>query len=388
MTDKTEYYEESLRLHAQHKGKLEITGKVRVRTEEEMKVAWLPGVIEPCLLIEKAKEDARKYSIKANTIAVVSDGSAVAGLGNIGGLAALPMVESKALLFKEFGGVDAFPICLSTQDADEIVLTVKNISPVFGGICLDGIAAPGCFEIERRLRDELDIPVWRDSGNGVAAVLNAALINSCKLIGKPLSDLKAVVCGAGVAGNAIIKMLVRENVRDIVVCDSKGIISASRISEFEEDKLELLELTNKNGLSGNLMDALAGRDLFIGVSKPGILTGVMVRRMAKGPLVFALAEPEPEILPEKAKAAGARIIGTGCRDFTNCITSALFTPGLFRGLLDAEASGINDEMVSAAVHALAGLVPDDKLSEDFLLPTVFEEDVSARIAKVVAETVK
>jgi len=387
MTDKEEYYEESLRLHARHKGKLEITGKVRVRTEEEMKVAYLPGAIEPCLLIERAGEDARKYSIKANTIAVVSDGSAVPGLGNIGGPAALPMIEGKALLFKEFGEVDAFPLCLSTQDPDEIVLTVKSISPAFGGICLDGISAPGCFEIKRRLREELDIPVWLDSGDGIAAVVNAALINACRLTGRPLSELKAVVFGAGAAGSAIAKMLVRENVQDIVVCDSKGIISASRISEFEEDKLELLELTNKNGLSGNLMDAIAGRDLFIGVSKPDILTEVMVRSMAKEPWIFALADPDPEILPEKAKAAGAYITCTGSQDYANYITNTLLTPGLFRGLLDAEADGINDEIVSAAIRELAGLVPGDELSEDCLLPFIFDEDVAARIAEAVAKVV-
>ena len=385
MTEMAEYYEESLRVHAKHKGKLEVQGKVPLKTEEDLRVALMPGVAEPCLLIERTPEDARKYTIKANTIAVVSDGSAVAGLGNIGGLAALPLIEGKALLFKELGGVDAFPICLSTQDVDEIVLTVKNISPGFGGICLESIKAPECFEIEKRLREELDIPVFSDSGQGIAAAVCAAVINSFRLTGKSLSDVRAVVCGAGASGSAITKMLVQLGLRDLVICDSKGIISASRISEFEEDKLELLELTNKDGLSGNLQDAIKDRDLFIGVSKPGVLTEVMIRSMAKNPVIFTLSNPEPEISLEHAKAGGAGIVATGSSLSPNHISSMLISPGIFRGVLDADVSEITEEMLLAATRALATLVSDKELSEDSILPSVLSEDVAAAIAKVVAE---
>ena len=381
-----DYYEESLWLHAKHKGKLETRGKVSLKTEDDLRTALMPGVAEPCLLIERTPEDAYKYTIKANTIAVVSDGSAVAGLGNIGGLAGLPLIEGKALFIKEYGGVDAFPICLATQDVDEIVLTVKNISPGFGGICLDSIEAPGCFEIERRLRNELNIPVFNDSGQGIAAAVCAAVINSYRLIKKPLVDVRAVVCGAGASGNAIAKMLIRLGLRDLVVCDSKGIISASRISEFGEDKLELLELTNKDGLSGNLQDAIKDRDLFIGVTKPGILTEVMIRSMAKNPVIFTLSNPEPEISPDHAKAAGAEIVATGSFAFPNYISSMLVSSGIFRGSFDAGISEITEEMVLAATKTLAELVSDKELSKDHILPSIFSEDVTAAIAKVVAET--
>ena len=384
ISEYAEYYEESLRLHARYKGKLEITGKIPVRSEEELSLAYFPGAIEPCLLIERTPEDARNYTIKANSVAVVSDGSSVAGLGNIGGLASLPMIEGKALLFKEFGNLDAFPLCLSTQDIDEIILTVKNISPCFGAICIDGISAPRCFEIEKRLRDNLDIPVFSDSGQGIAAAVGAAVINSCKLLDKPLSDVRTVVCGAGAAGNAITKTLIRLGIKDLVVCDSGGILSAARISEFGEDKLELLELTNKEGISGNLQDAIKDRNLFIGISKPNILSEVMVRSMAKDPVIIALANPEPEILPGSAKAAGARITATGSPAFPNQISSILVSPGIFRGVLDAGVHVITDEMADAAARTLAGLIAEGGLSEEKILPSVFEEGIAEAIAKAVA----
>ena len=384
ISEYAEYYEESLRLHAQHEGKLEITGKVPVRTAEELSLAYFPGATAPCLLIERTPEDARKYTIKANSVAVISDGSSVAGLGNLGGLASLPMIEGKALSFKKFGNIDAFPLCLSTRDIDEIILTVKNISPCFGGICIDGISAPGCFEIEKRLRADLDIPVFNDSGQGIAAAVGAAVINSCKLLDKPLSDVRTVVCGAGAAGNAVTRTLIRLGMKDLVVCDSGGILSAARISEFGEDKLELLELTNKEGISGNLQDAIKDRDLFIGVSKPDILSEVMVRSMAKDPVIIALANPEPEILPDPAKAAGARIAATGSPAFPNQISSILVSPGIFRGALDAGLPVITDEMADEAARTLAGLIDEGDLSEDKILPSVFEEGVAEVIAKAVA----
>jgi malate dehydrogenase (oxaloacetate-decarboxylating) len=288
-------------------------------------------------------------------------------------------------LFKEFGGVDAFPICLGTQDTDAIIRTVKNIAPTFGGIVLKNIAAPRCFEIEKRLKEELDIPVYNDDGLGAAAVVGAAAINAFRLLKKPLSDVRAVVCGAGAAGSSVAKMLITIGVNDIIVCDSKGILSASRIPEFGEDKLELLEFTNKDGLSGDLFKALKGSNLFVGVSEPNILTGEMVRAMAKNPVIFALSDPEPEIMPDIAKTSGAGVIGTGFSEFPNHISNALLFPGLFRGVFDAGASEITEPMIVAAINAIAGLVPDEELSAEYILPSVFKEGVCAAVAKSVAE---
>jgi len=383
--DVMDYYEKSLQLHALHKGKIEVKSKVPLKTQFDLATAYTPGVAEPCLLIAQDPENARRYSIKANTVAVVSDGSAVLGLGNIGGLAALPVMESKAVLFKEFGGVDAFPICLNTQDADEIVETVKNIAPGFGGINLEDISAPRCFEIERRLKAEAGIPVFHNDGHGTAIALGAAVINAFKLTGKPLEDVRAAVSGAGVCGNAIVKMLKLLGVREIVVCDSKGILNASRISEFGEDKLGLLEMTNKEGLSGGLAKAVKGRDLFIGVSKPNILTGEMVRSMRKHPVIFATANPEPEIALDLAIASGARVVGTSRADLPNQISNALVFPGLFRGVLDAGAADITNEMKVAAAYALAGTIPDEELLDEYVIPSVFKEGVADAISKAVAD---
>jgi malate dehydrogenase (oxaloacetate-decarboxylating) len=379
-----DYYEESLILHAQHKGKLEITSKVPVKTKDDLATAYTPGVAQPCLMIAQDPANARKYSIKANTVAVVSDGSAVLGLGNIGGLASLPVMEGKAVLFKEFGGVDAFPICLDTQDVDEIVETVQRIAPVFGGINLEDISAPRCFEVERRLKALLDIPVFHDDQHGTAVVVSAAVINAYRLLDRPLAEVKAVISGAGAAGNAVAKMLLNIGLRDIIVCDSHGIISMERFSEFGEDKMELLEITNKDNLTGSLLEAVRGRDLFIGVSKPGLLNGEMVHTMNPDPVIFAMSNPEPEILPEIAKGAGARIVGTGRSDFPNQINNVLVFPGIFRGALDAEAKDITEKMKVAAAYALAGLVRDEDLSEDYVLPPAFQPGVADAIAAAVA----
>jgi len=386
--DNMDYYERSLQLHALHKGKLEIGIKVPIVSLDNLSTAYAPGVEEPCMIIAQDPENASRFSVKANTVAVVSDGSAVLSLGNIGGLAALPAIEGKAALYKRFGGVDAFPICLDTQDTEKIIETVKTIAPGFGGVSLEAVSAPRCFEIEKRLKEELDIPVFNDNRHGTAVVIGAAVINAFKLLGKPLSEIRAAVSGAGAAGSAVVKMLIRLGVRDVVVLDSKGILSPSRISEFGEYKIGLLEMTNKEGLSGGLEKAVRNRDLFIGVSKPGILTEEMVGTMRKTPVIFAMAAPEPEIMPDKAKAAGARVVGTGRPDFPNQISSVLVSPGIFRGALDAGAKDITEDMKVAAVHALAGLVPKSDLTEEKILPSVFKEGVSEAVAKAVREAWK
>ena len=379
------FYEESLLLHKSHKGKLEIVSKVSVRTREELSIVYTPGIAKPCLLIARSPEEARKHTIKANTVAVVSDGSAVFGLGNIGGMASLPAMEGKAVLFKELGGVDAFPICLSTQDTDGIVETVKNIISSFGGISLEGIEAFRLIDVERRLKKELNIPVFHDGGHGVAVVVCAAVINAFRFLRKPLKHVRALVCGAGVGGSHTAKMLYAIGVRDIVICDSKGILSASRLSEFDEYKLELLEFTNKDRLEGSLESAIEGRDLFVGLSKPRLLTSEMVRTMDKDPVVFALSTPEPEIFPDLAKFGGARIAATSRPDFSNYIDTALAFPGIFRGALDAEANEITNAMKMAAVHAIAEQVTDGELSEEYILPDVFKQGLASEVAKAVAD---
>jgi len=320
------------------------------------------------------------------TVAVVSDGSAVPGLGNVGGRSALPVVRGKAFLFKEFGGIDAFPICLDTQDADEIVESVRHISPGFDGINLEDISAPRCFEIEKRLSTELDIPVFHDNQHGTAIAVAAAVLNAFKILEKPLSEVRAVICGAGASGNATAKMLCLLGVRDVVVCDSKGILCANRIPEFGEDKLDLIELTNRGGISGDIEEAVRGRDLFIGVSKPGALEKELVRTMGKNPVIFALASPAPEILPEAAKEAGAGIVGTGSPDYPNRVDNALVFPGVFKGAFHAGATDITDEMKLAAAYAIAEFVKDEDLTEEHVLPSSAE--VADSVAKAVAEAWK
>jgi malate dehydrogenase (oxaloacetate-decarboxylating) len=379
-----DYYAEALRLHELHSGKIEVVSKVKLENMDDMSVAYTPGVAQPCREIVKDPGAAYRYTFKGNTIAVVSDGSATLGLGNTGGLASLPVMEGKCVLFKRFAKVDAFPIVLSTQDEDEIVETVVRIAPTFGGINLEDISAPRCFEIERRLREALDIPVFHDDQHGTAIVVTAAVINAFKISGKLLSEVKAVVNGAGAAGNAITKMLLKAGVKDILVCDSKGIIHVGRMAELSKDKFELLELTNKGNKKGKLKTAIKGRDLFIGVSAPGILTKEMVAAMADGPVVFALSNPEPEILPSLATEAGARIVATGRSDFPNQINNVLAFPGVFRGALDAGAQDITDAMKVAAAHALADMVSEEALAAGSVVPKVFDEGVSQVVADAVA----
>ena len=383
-----DYYEESLKMHRLNKGKLEVVSKVPVTNKDELSTAYTPGVAQPCVEIEKNPDDAYVYTIKSNTVAVVSDGSAVLGLGNIGGLASLPVMEGKAVLFKEFGGIDAFPICLDTRDVDEIVETVKMIAPTFGGINLEDISAPRCFEVEDRLKEELDIPVFHDDQHGTAVVVSAAAINSFKLLKKNLKDISVVITGAGAAGNAIVKMLINLGVRDIVICDREGIISTDRLSRLSKDKIELLELTNKNNIAGTLADAMVGRDLFIGVSGPGVLTEKMVRSMASDPVIFAMSNPEPEIMPDLAFSAGARIVGTGRSDFPNQINNVLVFPGIFKGALESRAEHITDDMKVAAAFALAALVTEEELSPDYVIPDVFHKGVADSIASAVAKSWK
>jgi malate dehydrogenase (oxaloacetate-decarboxylating) len=378
------YYEESLKLHEANRGKLEIVSKVPLRTKDDLSTAYTPGVAQPCTAIRDDPENAYRYTLKGRTVAIVSDGSAVLGLGNIGGLAAIPVMEGKAILFKAFGGVDAVPICLETQDTDEIVRIVQNIAPVFGGVNLEDISAPRCFEIERRLRGILDIPVFHDDQHGTAIVVSAAVINACKLLGKPLASVKTVINGAGAAGTAVAKMLLALGLRDIVVCDSKGLISADRLSALSEDKIELLEITNKGDIRGGLAEATAGRDLFIGVSGPRLLTEDMVASMNADPIIFAMSNPEPEIMPLLAKTAGAAVVGTGRSDFPNQINNVLAFPGVFKGALAARAKDITEAMKLAAAHALADTVKPNELNADCIIPGAFNEAVADAVAEAVA----
>ncbi len=367
----------SLELHKKTGGKLEIKSKFEIKNKEDLSMAYTPCVAEVSSVIAKDKKLAREYTIKKNTVAVVSDGSAVLGLGNIGAEAAIPVMEGKAILFKELANVDAFPICLKTQDPDEIIEIVKNISPVFGGINLEDISAPNCFYIEEKLQD-IGIPVMHDDQHGTAIVVVAALINAAKVVGREISSMKIVVVGAGAAGNAIAKMIARElDPKDIVVCDSKGIISKNR-GDLNPVKMKLLETTNKNGMEGSMEDALVGADVFIGVSKGGILNVDMVRTMNSGPIIFAMANPIPEIMPDEAKKGGASVIGTGRSDFPNQINNVLAFPGIFRGLLDSGAAKVTDEIKINAARALAGYVEDP--TAENILPDPLDKNVAVTIA--------
>jgi malate dehydrogenase (oxaloacetate-decarboxylating) len=380
-----DYYTESIKMHRENRGKLEVRSKVPVKTRDDLSTAYTPGVAQPCVAISENPDEAYALTIKANTVAVVSDGSAVLGLGNIGGLASLPVMEGKALLFKEFGGVDAFPICLGTQDTDEIVETVIRIAPTFGGINLEDISAPRCFEVERRLTRALDIPVFHDDQHGTAVVVCAAVINAFRLLGRPLSEVKAAINGAGAAGSAVTKMLLALGVKDIVICDSKGIIAENRKASFGDDKLELLELTNTDGVTGSLADAVRGRNLFVGVSAPRVLTEDMVRSMADDAVVFAMSNPEPEIEPNLARAAGAAVVGTGRSDYPNQINNVLVFPGIFKGALAARAKRITEEMKVAAAYALANLVSDEELTAEYVIPSAFKPGVADAVAAAVED---
>lgn len=375
--------EYALLLHEQWKGKLETTSKAKINTREDLALAYTPGVAEPCKKIAENKEDVYKYTIKSNTIAVVSDGSAVLGLGNIGAHAAMPVMEGKAVLFKEFGGVNAFPICLDTQDTDEIVKAVIQIAPAFGGINLEDISAPRCFEIEERLKEALDIPVFHDDQHGTAIVVLAAIINSLRITGKKKEDCRIVLNGSGAAGIAITKLLLRYGFRHVILCDSHGII-CSQSPRLNEMKKEMLKVTNLEDKSGTLADALVGADIFIGVSAPNVVSAEMVKTMNTDPIIFAMANPVPEILPDVAKAAGARIVGTGRSDFPNQINNVVAFPGIFKGALEGRARQITEEMKLAAAEALAALVTDDQLNEDFIMPEAFDP----KTAQAVSEAVK
>ncbi len=375
--------EKALEMHEKWQGKLEIASKAHVNSREDLAVAYTPGVAEPCKVIAKDKEAAYKYTMKANTIAVISDGSAVLGLGNIGAEAAMPVMEGKAVLFKEFGGVNAVPICLATQDTEEIIQTIVNISPAFGGINLEDISAPRCFEIEERLKKILDIPVFHDDQHGTAIVVLAGIINSLKVTGKVKEDCRVVISGAGSAGVAITKLLLTYGFRHVTMCDVNGIIS-SQSPDLNWMKKKMAEVTNLEHKTGTLADALAGADIFIGVSAPGIVTPEMVSSMNKDAILFALANPVPEIMPDLAKEAGARIVGTGRSDFPNQVNNVVAFPGIFKGALEGRASQITEEMKLATAHAIAGLVSDEDLDENNILPEAFDP----RVAEAVSSAVK
>lgn len=379
-----DYYKASLKLHEEHRGKLAVVSKVPLKNKDDLSTAYTPGVAEPCREIHRDPELVYKYTAKSNTVAVISDGSAVLGLGNIGGKAAIPVMEGKAVLFKSFADIDAIPICLETQDTEEIIMIAKNIAPTLGGINLEDISAPRCFEIERRLQEQVDIPVFHDDQHGTAVVVSAAAINALKITGRQFADIRVAINGAGAAGMAIVKMLKALGVKDIVICDTRGIISRTT-KGLSPSKQELAELTNPEGLTGTLADALRGRDMFIGVSAPKIVTPEMVKSMAADPVIFAMANPEPEIMPDLAKAAGAGIVGTGRSDFPNQINNVLAFPGIFKGALAVRASRITEEMKVAAAYAIAGVIPDEELREDYIIPSAFHPGVAEAVAKAAGE---
>ena len=375
--------EQALSLHKEWNGKLETVSKTPVKSREALSLAYTPGVAEPCKVIAKDKEAAYQYTMKANTVAVVSDGSAVLGLGNIGPYAAMPVMEGKAVLFKEFGGVNAVPICLDTQDTEEIIKAVTWLAPAYGGINLEDISAPRCFEIEERLKEILDIPVFHDDQHGTAIVVLAGIINALKVVGKQKENCKVVVNGAGSAGVAITKLLLTYGFTNVILCDKVGIVSTSTegLNWMQE---KMAKITNPNNETGTLADALRGADIFVGVSAPNIVTPEMVQSMAPDSILFAMANPTPEIMPDVAKAAGARVVGTGRSDFPNQVNNVVAFPGIFKGALEGRATQITEEMKLAAANAIAGLVPDDELSEHNIMPEAFDP----RVAELVAEAVK
>lgn len=375
--------EKALKCHEEWNGKLETIAKSKVNSREDLAIAYTPGVAEPCKVIAKDKGLAYKYTWKSNTVAVVSDGSAVLGLGNIGPYAAMPVMEGKCVLFKEFGNVNAVPICLDTQDTDEIIAAVKNIAPGFGGINLEDISAPRCFEIEERLKEILDIPVFHDDQHGTAIVVLAGIINGLRVTGKKKEDCKVVVNGAGSAGVAIAKLILKYGFKNVTMCDRHGIIGKD-YPDLNWMQKKMTEVTNLDNASGTLADALKGADIFVGVSAPNIVTPEMVASMNKDSILFAMANPVPEIMPDAAKAAGARIVGTGRSDFPNQVNNVIAFPGIFRGALEGRARQITEEMKLAAAEALAHLVSDEELNDDFIMPEAFDP----RVADVVAEAVK
>ena len=375
--------DKALQLHEEWNGKFETTPKMDIATREDLALAYTPGVAEPCKVIAKDKEAAYKYTIKANTVAVVSDGSAVLGLGNIGAHAAMPVMEGKAVLFKSFGGVNAVPICLDTQDTEEIIKTVVNIAPAFGGINLEDISAPRCFEIESRLKELLDIPVFHDDQHGTAIVVLAGIINGLKVTGKTKEDCQVVVNGAGSAGVAITKLLLTYGFKHVTMCDKSGILSkgSEGLNWMQESMMDVTNLEHK---TGSLADALKGADIFVGVSAPNIVTPEMVQSMNKDAIIFAMANPVPEIMPDVAKAAGAKVVGTGRSDFPNQVNNVIAFPGIFKGALEGRATQITEEMKLAAALAIANLIPEDEVNDVNILPEAFDE----RVADVVSQAVK
>lgn len=380
-------YEESVKFHEEMKGKIEVISRVKVETSQDLTLAYTPGVAQPCLEIEKNPDLAYLYTRRWNTIAVVSDGTAVLGLGDIGPLASLPVMEGKCVLFKSFGDVDAFPIIVDTKNVDEIVETIKRISLSFGGINLEDISAPRCFEIEKRLKETLDIPVFHDDQHGTAIVTLAGLINALKIVKKNLSDLKIVVNGAGAAGTSVTKLLLSSGVKNIIVCDRKGAIHKG-IPNLDSAKTELAGITNPDSETGALVEVIKGADVFIGVSAPGALTEEMVKTMNKDSIIFAMANPTPEIFPEEAKRGGARVIGTGRSDFPNQINNVLAFPGIFRGALDVRARDINEEMKVAAAYAIANSIPESEVNEDYIIPKAFDPNVKKNVADAVREAAR
>lgn len=381
------YFEESLKLHEKHLGKIEVISKVKIETREDLSLAYTPGVAEPCKKIHENPENVYKYTSKGNLVAVVTDGTAVLGLGDIGPMAGLPVMEGKAILFKEFANVDAFPICLDTKNVDEIVKTVKLIAPGFGGINLEDIGAPRCFEVEAKLKKELDIPVFHDDQHGTAIVVLAGIINALKVVNKKIEDVKVVINGAGAAGTAISNLLLLSGVKNLIACDKVGILYRG-MEKIDDAKTELAERTNPNNIKGTLSDALVGADIFIGVSAPGIVTQEMVKLMNHDSILFAMANPTPEIMPNLAKEAGARVIGTGRSDFPNQVNNVLAFPGIFRGALDVRAKEINEEMKIAAAYAIANYIKEEDLHEDYVIPSALDKNVAKVVADAIAKAAR
>lgn len=377
--------EEALKLHEENRGKIEVISKTKIKDMHDLAVVYTPGVAEPCRKIHQNINDVYKYTTKGNMVAVVSDGTAVLGLGDIGPEAALPVMEGKAVLFKYFAGVDAFPICLSTKDPDKIVEAVTLIAPSFGGINLEDISAPRCFEIERRLKETLDIPVFHDDQHGTAVIVLSGLLNALKIVGKDIGKIKVVVNGAGAAAIAVLKFLMSAGVKNAILCDSKGIIYEGRKENMNWIKEEMAKVTNRGMVKGNLADAIKGADVFLGMSVAGVLKPEMVKTMAPDSIIFAMANPIPEIMPDEAKEAGARIVATGRSDFPNQVNNCLGFPAIFKGALKVRASQINEEMKLAASHALASIIPDDELTEDNIIPNVFNPLVVERESEAVAQ---
>ena len=381
---KMDYNKLALEMHEQNKGKIAVRSKVTVKTRDDLSTAYTPGVAEPCRKIRDNKEEVYRYTAKGNLVAVVSDGTAVLGLGDIGPEAAMPVMEGKALLFKEFADIDAFPICLDTKDTEEIIKTVKNIAPCFGGINLEDISAPRCFEIEKRLKEELDIPVFHDDQHGTAIVVAAGLLNALKFVGKKMEDANIVINGAGSAGISICKLLLQFGAGNVVLVDQKGALCPGE-DWMNPAQKDMAEITNKDKQTGPLTEIIKDKDVFIGVSAPNIVTAEMVSTMADDAIIFAMANPTPEIMPDEAKKGGARVIATGRSDFPNQINNVLVFPGIFRGALDARAGQITEEMKMAAARAIASIISDDELNEEYIIPGAFDERVCKAVAKAVAE---